>query len=103
MSAGNLGGEEVVATRRWQPNGPGGVADLRPDPRFTGASELTSSAYAFARDAHAGQRHEADGSPYIEHPVAVGQVAVVFSFRAGRVASVRAFRDVAAARAALSS
>jgi ketosteroid isomerase-like protein len=74
MSAGNLGGEEVVATRRWQPNGPGGVADVRPDPRFAGASELTSSAYAFARDAHAGQRHEADGSPYIEHPLAVGQL-----------------------------
>jgi HD domain len=74
MSAGNLGGEEVVAPRRWQPNGPGGVADLRPDPRLTGASELTSSAYAFARDADAGQRHEVDGSPYIEHPVAVGQL-----------------------------
>jgi (p)ppGpp synthase/HD superfamily hydrolase len=49
-------------------------APARPDPRFTGGSELMSRAYAFARNAHAGQRHEADGSPYIEHAVAVGQL-----------------------------
>jgi guanosine-3',5'-bis(diphosphate) 3'-pyrophosphohydrolase len=33
-----------------------------------------SGAYAFARDADAGQRQEADGSPYIEHPVAVARL-----------------------------
>jgi len=65
MSAGNVSGEHVVAT---------GSADPRPDPRFTAASELVSRAYAFARDAHADQRHEADGSPYIDHSVAVGQL-----------------------------
>jgi ketosteroid isomerase-like protein len=74
MTAGNLSSEQVVAARGWQPDGRVGVADVPPDPRFTGASELMSSAFAFARDAHAGQRHEADGSPYIEHPVAVGQL-----------------------------
>jgi ketosteroid isomerase-like protein len=77
MIAVNLSGEHLLAAERGRPWGSdervrSGV--LRPDPRFTGASELMSSAYAFARDAHAGQRHEADGSPYIEHPVAVGRL-----------------------------
>jgi ketosteroid isomerase-like protein len=66
MSADNLNGEPVHA--------PLASAALRPDPRFTGASELMSSAYAFAKDAHAGQRHELDGSPYIEHAVAVARL-----------------------------
>jgi ketosteroid isomerase-like protein len=77
MSAGNLGGEHVLTAE------PEGLRDsdervrsavLRPNPRYTGASELMSRAYAFAREAHAGQRQEADGSLYIDHAVAVGQL-----------------------------
>jgi ketosteroid isomerase-like protein len=49
-------------------------AVLRPDSRYTGASELMSRAYAFARDAHGGQRQEANGRPYVDHPVAVGRL-----------------------------
>jgi ketosteroid isomerase-like protein len=77
MSAVNLSGEQVLPAEREAPrrsNERVGRAVLRPDPRYTGASELMSRAYAFARDAHAGQRHEADGSPYIDHPVAVGRL-----------------------------
>jgi ketosteroid isomerase-like protein len=77
MTADNLGREQVPgADRGASPAaaGPIGDAALRPDPRFTGATELMSRAYAFARDAHAAQRQEADGSPYIEHPVAVGRL-----------------------------
>jgi ketosteroid isomerase-like protein len=50
--------------------GPG----LGPDAFFTEASRLLRSAYAFAREAHAGQRQEADGTPYIEHAVEVGRL-----------------------------
>ena len=57
MSVGNLNAEQV-----------------RGDPRFTGASEMLAGVYAFARDAHAGQRQEADGTPYIDHAVAVGRL-----------------------------
>jgi ketosteroid isomerase-like protein len=77
MRAVNLSGQHVLAA---EPEGPRGSdergrsAVLRPDPRYTGASELMSRAYAFAREAHAGQRQEADGSPYIDHPVAVGRL-----------------------------
>jgi ketosteroid isomerase-like protein len=50
--------------------GPG----LGPDAFFTEASRLLRNAYAFAREAHAGQRQEADGTPYIEHAVEVGRL-----------------------------
>src|SRR4030095_7906728 len=39
------------------------------------------------RDAHAGQRHEADGSPYIEHPLAVGQLLYLAGCREEVVAA----------------
>jgi ketosteroid isomerase-like protein len=77
MSIGSLSGERVVVARRGQAPGSDprvSNAVLQPDPRFTGASKLMRRAYALARDAHAGQRQEADGRPYIEHSVAVGQL-----------------------------
>jgi ketosteroid isomerase-like protein len=77
MTAGNLSSERIIGTGRGASPATGGSsadAALGPDPRYTGASELMSRAYAFARDAHVGQRHEADGSPYIDHPVAVGRL-----------------------------
>jgi (p)ppGpp synthase/HD superfamily hydrolase len=44
------------------------------DDGFAATSRLLVEAYGFARDAHAGQYHQADGTPYIEHPLAVGRL-----------------------------
>ena len=44
------------------------------DVAFTAGSSLLASAYAFADEAHRGQHDEADGSPYIEHPIAVARL-----------------------------
>lgn len=41
---------------------------------FFSGSKLLREAYAFAADAHAGQFQESDGTPYIEHPVAVARL-----------------------------
>jgi ketosteroid isomerase-like protein len=77
MSAVNLSGGQVPTAEGEGARGSDervGKAVLRPDPRYTGASELMRRAYGFAHEAHAGQRQEADGSPYIDHPVAVGRL-----------------------------
>jgi ketosteroid isomerase-like protein len=41
------------------------VERVRGEPRFTATSEMLAEAHAFARDAHAGQRQQADGTPYL--------------------------------------
>lgn len=48
---------------------------------FPGRSRLLRAAYAFARDAHAGQRLETDGAPYFHHPLAVGALLHEAGFR----------------------
>lgn len=57
------------------------------DSRFTSATELLSRAYAFAADAHEGRRHEAHGSPYIEHSLAVGRLLYLAGCREEVVAA----------------
>lgn len=46
----------------------------RAEDTFVASSRLLNEAHGFARGAHAGQRQEADGSPYIEHPLAVARL-----------------------------
>jgi (p)ppGpp synthase/HD superfamily hydrolase len=41
---------------------------------FAHGSCLLADAYEFAVRAHAGQREESDGQPYIEHPVEVARL-----------------------------
>jgi (p)ppGpp synthase/HD superfamily hydrolase len=63
QATGAAGRSELKAQRD------GGVASL-----FLSRSAPLRAAYAFAADTHSEQRQESDGSPYIEHPVAVARL-----------------------------
>jgi len=50
------------------------VATIGSDAGFTRRSPLLEDACRFASQAHAGQRDESDGGPYIRHPLAVARL-----------------------------
>jgi (p)ppGpp synthase/HD superfamily hydrolase len=50
------------------------LAGRRPTDRFARRSPLTRAALEFADERHAGQRREADGEPFVAHPLEVASL-----------------------------
>jgi (p)ppGpp synthase/HD superfamily hydrolase len=73
----DLGPAEVDASTRQHGEEtcyPLALATIGSDPGFTRRSPLLEEAYRFAAEAHAHQRSESDGGPYIRHPLAVARL-----------------------------
>lgn len=60
---------------------PAGAGAATAPADFPGRAPLLRAAFEFARAAHAGQRLETDGAPYIHHPLAVGAMLHEAGFR----------------------